>query len=140
MWIRSRCCKKRRKPKAGQILVEWFFCSTSKKALVVCLQRNAHELREGLYRIPDVAVFWPSRPDAVPDSPPLIDIEILSTDDRLTAVREKLQEYRELGVGHVWLVDPHSQRLYTCDTGLTEVKSLVIPELGIELTAGQIFE
>ena len=76
----------------------------------------------------------------MPDSPPLIAIEILSTDDRLTAVREKLQEYRTWGVGHVWLVDPHSQRLYTCDTGLTEVKSLVIPELGIELAPGQIFD
>ena len=87
-----------------------------------------------------VLVLPPSRPAPAPVSPPLIAIEILSTDDRLTAVREKLQEYRTWGVGHVWLVDPHSQRLYTCDTGLTEVKSLVAHELGIELTPDQIFE
>ena len=61
-------------------------------------------------------------------------------DDRLTAVREKLQEYRAWGVGHVWLVDPHSRRLYTCDTGLTEVTSFSIPELGITLGPEQIFD
>ncbi len=64
------------------------------------------KLREGLYLIPDVSVFWPSEPIEVPDSPPLVAIEVLSPEDRLTAVREKLAEYRAWGVPHVWLVDP----------------------------------
>jgi Uma2 family endonuclease len=37
----------------------------------------------------------------VPDTPPLIVVEILSPDDRLTEVREKLEEYRAWGVPHV---------------------------------------
>jgi Uma2 family endonuclease len=99
------------------------------------------KLREGLYLIPDVAVFWPSAPTLlVPDCPPLVAIEILSPDDRLSAVREKLQECRAWGVPHVWLVEPHSRRLYTCDTGLTEVNSFAIPELSAELGRGDIFE
>jgi Uma2 family endonuclease len=99
------------------------------------------KVREGLYLIPDVAVFWPSAPALlVPDSPPLIAIEILSPDDRLTAVREKLQEYRAWGVPHVWLVDPHSRRLYTCDAGLTEVNSFSIPELNVMLGPVEIFD
>ena len=123
-----------------QLLLGAFFAALRKKLNLYICSETRMKLRAGLYRIPDVAVFWPSRPDAVPDTPPLIAIEILSSDDRMTAVRDKLQEYRAWGVGHVWLVDPHSQRLYTCDTGLTEVQSLVIPELGIELTPDQIFE
>jgi Uma2 family endonuclease len=98
------------------------------------------KLREGLYLIPDVAVFWPSPPALIPDSPPLIAIEILSPDDRLNAVREKLQEYRAWGVGHVWLVDPHSRRMYTCDAGLTEVNSFSIPELNLALEPTEIFQ
>jgi Uma2 family endonuclease len=97
-------------------------------------------LREDLYLIPDIAVFWPSAPALLPDSPPLIAIEVLSPDDRLTAVREKLQEYRAWGVTHVWLVDPHSQRLYTCDTGLTEVTSFTVPELSVKLGPAEIFD
>jgi Uma2 family endonuclease len=96
-------------------------------------------LREDLYLIPDVSVFWPSEPIEVPDSPPLIAIEVLSTDDRLTAVREKLEDYRAGGVPHVWLVDPHSRRLYICDSGLTEVKSFAVPEPGIEIGPTHIF-
>jgi hypothetical protein len=40
----------------------------------------------------------------------------------------------------VWLVDPHSRRLYTCDTGLTEVTSFTIPELNITLGPAEIFD
>jgi Uma2 family endonuclease len=76
----------------------------------------------------------------VPDTPPLIAVEILSPDDRLTEVREKLEEYRAWGVPHVWLVDPHSRRLYSCDAGLREVASFLVGELDIEVTPDQVFE
>jgi Uma2 family endonuclease len=99
------------------------------------------QIRPGLYRIPDVAVFYPDEPqDRVPSTPPLVAIEILSLDDRIADVRDKLAEYRAWGVQHVWLVDPHSKRMYTCDVGLVEVAALKIPELGIEITPADIFE
>jgi Uma2 family endonuclease len=97
-------------------------------------------LRAGLYLIPDVAVFYPDEPGEVPDFPPLVAIEILSPDDRLSAVRDKLEEYRAWGVAHVWLVDPHSKRMYTCNGGLAEVQALAVPELGVELKASDVFE
>jgi Uma2 family endonuclease len=123
-----------------QALLTIFFGMLQKQLSVYVSVETRMKLREGLYRIPDVSVFWPSAPTQVPDSPPLIAIEVLSPDDRLTAVREKLQEYRACGVPHVWLVDPHSRRLYTCDTGLTEVTSFTIPELSVELGPAQIFD
>ena len=123
-----------------QALLCIFFGALRKKlSLFVCAETRM-KLREGLYLIPDVAVFWPSPPALIPDSPPLIAIEILSPDDRLNAVREKLQEYRAWGVGHVWLVDPHSRRMYTCDAGLTEVNSFSIPELNLALEPTEIFQ
>ena len=98
-------------------------------------------VKERLYRIPDVSVFHPDAPtEAVPSTPPFIAIEILSTDDRMSQVRAKLAEYRAWGVPHVWLVDPHSKRMYQCVEGLTEVVALRIPELGIEVTSVDIFE
>lgn len=50
-------------------------------------------LRSGRYLIPDVAVFLGAEPPDVPDTPPLIAIEILSADDRMAEVLEKLREY-----------------------------------------------
>jgi len=99
------------------------------------------KLREGLYYIPDVAVFHGNDPvELVPSHPPLIAIEILSPDDSMTAVRGKLEDYRNWGVQHVWLIDPHSQRLYTCDGGLREVAELTIPELSITVPNAELFE
>lgn len=98
-------------------------------------------VRPGLIRIPDVSVYYPNEPqERVPTSPPFVAIEILSPDDRMTDVRNKLAEYRAWGVSHVWLVDPHSKRMYTCDAELVEVSTLKIPELGIEIRSGDIFE
>jgi len=98
------------------------------------------KVREGLYLIPDVSVFMGAKPPQIPDSPPLIAIEILSQDDRMAAVREKLEEYRAWGVKHVWLADPYQRRLYTCDAGLAEVASFRVPELDLEITPTEIFE
>jgi Uma2 family endonuclease len=89
--------------------------------------------------IPDVAVFHLAEPPPVPDTPPLVAIEILSLDDRLTEVREKLDEYRAWGVPHVWLADPYSRRLYTCEDRLNEAAALRIPELGIEVSPADVF-
>jgi Uma2 family endonuclease len=98
-------------------------------------------LRPGRFAIPDLSVFWPHRPTAkVPDTPPLIAIEILSPDDRLSDVRHKLGEYAASGVTHIWLADPEASVLYWFGPeGLREVVSYAIPEVGLELKPGDIF-
>ena len=102
-----------------------FFEALRKKLSFYACSETRVKVREGLYSIPDVSVFRPSPPPSSgPDQPPFIAVEILSPDDRLNAVREKLAEYKSWGVPHVWLVDPHSRRRYTCEAGLTEVSSL----------------
>ena len=58
----------------------------------------------------------------------------------MPSVREKLEEYRVRGVPHVWLVDPHSRRMYVWDGGLKEVDSLKIPDLDIEVLPGDVFD
>jgi Uma2 family endonuclease len=80
------------------------------------------------------------RGDSYPDQPPFVALEILSLDDKFTELREKLETYRQWGVPHVWLVDPYSRRMYTCDAGLMEVPTLQIPELSLTLTPAEIFD
>lgn len=98
-------------------------------------------LRPDRVMIPDVTVFWPEKPtEAVPSTLPLIAIEILSPDDRMSEVRNKLQEYTDWGVPHVWLIDPHMKRLYLCKDGLHEVPSYTLPEINLNVTPADLFD
>lgn len=124
--------------KVQSLLVAIFWALRGRLRVFPCVETRMR-IRTGLYLIPDVAVFFPDEPERIPEIPPLVAIEVLSLDDRLSAVRDKLEEYRSWGVKHVWLVDPHSRRMYTCDAGLNEVARLTAPELGVEITPSQIF-
>ena len=123
-----------------QLLLGAFFLAAAKSLSLWPCSETRMKIRSGVYLIPDVAVFHPDKPSPIPNTPPFVAIEVLSRGDRFPAVREKLAEYRQWGVKHVWLVDPHSKRMYTCDPLLTEVPTLRIPELGIEVTPADVFE
>ena len=123
-----------------QLLLGGFFLARREQLRVYPCSETRIRLPGRRVLIPDVAVFHPVEPSGVPDSPPLVAVEILSPDDPLSEVRAKLEEYRAWGVPHVWLVDPHSRRLYSCEERLHEVESLKIGELGIEVGPPDIFD
>ncbi len=90
-------------------------------------------LRSGRYVIPDVAVYWPTQPTTgLPEELPLIVIEILSPDDRMSEVVDKLAEYREHAIPHIWLADPDRNAFYVYRDGLNQVQSVYIPEADLE--------
>ena len=101
-----------------------------------------HCIRAGRYLIPDVSVHWPQRPsELVPSNPPLIVIEILSPDDRMSVVIAKLEEYLNWGVAHVWFVDPHTRVLSVYDrTGLHTVSEFQVPHANRTITVADLFD
>jgi Uma2 family endonuclease len=70
------------------------------------------------FRIPDVCVYLGKEPqEQVFRTPPFICIEILSPLDRKDRIAKKVDDYRQFGVRHIWVVDPGKQRAWICDTG-----------------------
>ena len=106
-----------------------------------CCTEVRMRLAEDLYRIPDVAVFGGGGPEkTVPASPPLLVVEISSSDDRLDAMLQKLEEYRVWGVQHIWLIEPELKRIHAYDYGsLREVSRLDLPQVGFAVTTEQVF-
>ncbi len=95
----------------------------------------------GVYRIPDVSAFAGIPPDQqVPDRPPLLVVEILSKDDRYSDLMQKLEEYRNWGVAHIWVIDPSLRRfsIYT-DFGLQNISSLSLADYPFQLTPAELF-
>lgn len=93
-----------------------------------------HKLGDGVYRIPDVAVYSPDLPtEAVPSRPPFIVVEIISPDDHVSDLLEKLAEYQAWGVPHIWVIDPQVQRLAVYRNGLEFVPAFTVPGHPIEI-------
>src|SRR5277367_921755 len=64
-------------------------------------------IRPGRYRVPDVCAFLDLEPDEqIFTTPPFLCIEVLSPEDRLPRMMKVVKDYHEMGVQHVWIVDP----------------------------------
>jgi Uma2 family endonuclease len=98
-------------------------------------------VRSHQVRVCDVAVLRADAPrEAVTTTPPLICIEILSPDDRLSRTKLVLADYLAMGVEQIWLIDPIYRAAFTYSTaGLQEADStaLTIPgtPISVDLTA-----
>jgi Uma2 family endonuclease len=90
-------------------------------------------------RVFDVAVM--QHPvSGIPDTPPLIDIEVLSPDDRLDKIIDRFADLSAWGVPHLWLVDPKHQCLYVFGRqSLKEVTAWEIPEMNLRITLADLF-
>ncbi len=59
------------------------------------------------YRIPDVCVLADDAPrEAIIRTPPILCVEILSKDDRMSDILVRVKEYFEMGVPVCWIIDP----------------------------------
>jgi Uma2 family endonuclease len=104
--------------------------------LFVC-SNTRMRLAADLYRIPDIAAFAETEPNEdFPSSPPLLVVEIISPDDRYSEVLEKLAEYQQWGVSHIWVVDPDRRTLATYDAGaLLPASRLTLPGYPVEFSS-----
>jgi Uma2 family endonuclease len=65
------------------------------------------------FRVPDVCVMRIEKPmPQVFRTPPVIAIEILSPEDRISTMQRKIDDYLAFGVPNVWLIDPRERRAF----------------------------
>jgi Uma2 family endonuclease len=85
----------------------------SKRWDVIPFPEQRVQIRPGKYMIPDIYVHHGPKPTAkVFADPPLIWIEILSSEDRPVRVARKVKEAIEFGAPYVWVVDPETLESY----------------------------
>ena len=101
------------------------------------------QTRPTRFRLPDVCVLL-----ARPGTKYLVDaaflaIEVLSEDDRMTKMIERLEEFDRKGVPNIWVIDPRRLTLSIYSDGvLHEVRGASIATAGdpcLELTRDEIF-
>lgn len=95
------------------------------------------------FRVPDVSVLRADDPrDAVLKKPPLIAIEILSPEDRLSRFQEKLDDYVAFGIENIWVFDPQRRRAAQFSDGkLAWLRegALTVPGTPIRVVLSEMF-
>lgn len=95
------------------------------------------------FRVPDVSVLRANDArDPVLKKPPMIVIEILSPEDRLSRFQEKLDDYEAFGVENIWVFDPQRRKAAYCSDGklvwLREGE-LTVPGTPIRVALNEMF-
>jgi Uma2 family endonuclease len=96
------------------------------------------------FRIPDVCVILGDTDEQIPTKPPFLCVEILSPEDRVSRLQERIDDFFKMGVPNLWVLDPETKRAYaaTPEEGLREIKSGLLktenPTLELPLT--EIFD
>jgi Uma2 family endonuclease len=123
--------------------------------LVICLGRYEEtagieilpevrvQVKPTRFRVPDVCVVLGDPGQEILTKPPFLCIEILSPEDRMSRMKERVNEYLAMGVPYVWVLDPQTKRAYaaTPAEGLREVEDGVLRTANpvLELQLGEIF-
>jgi Uma2 family endonuclease len=95
------------------------------------------------FRIPDITVTktglqW----ERILKTPAFLFIEILSPEDTMRRIRERVDDYLKFGTEHIWVIDPDLRKAYVCTkTGFQESESgvLSIPNTPVQVVFSELF-
>jgi Uma2 family endonuclease len=92
--------------------------------LVICLGRYVEtegievlpevrvQVKPTRFRVPDVCVVLGDPGEEILTKPPFLCIEILSPEDRMSRMKERVNEHLAMGVPYVWVLDPQTKQTY----------------------------
>lgn len=126
-----------------QIAIASYFFTREKELGTEALTEQRVQVGPTRFRIPDVCVTIRRREvNQILREPPLICIEILSKDDTMLDMQEKVDDYLAFGVPNVWILNPRNRKAYVCSTdGMREAKNNLLRAQNpkIEVPLGEIF-
>jgi Uma2 family endonuclease len=93
------------------------------------------------FRVPDVCITAEAHPEQIFRKPPFACIEVLSPEDRLSEMQERVQDYLAFGVRYVWIVDPATRKAWRCtQTAMQEVAELRTENPDTVVPLAELFE
>jgi Uma2 family endonuclease len=70
------------------------------------------QVKSSRFRVPDVCVIRASDPvEAIIRHPPFLCVEVLSREDRMSEMLERVDDYVSFGAPYVWVIDPRRRRV-----------------------------
>jgi Uma2 family endonuclease len=126
-----------------QTAIAAFFFARRRQWNITVITELRIRVKATRFRIPDVCIILGDTDEQVLTQPPFICIEVLSPKDRMKRVQERIDEYLEMGVPYVWVLNPETKQAYTATPaeGLREVKTSVLKteNPALEVPLSEIF-
>lgn len=101
------------------------------------------QVAERRYRIPDICVIRNTDPkDPIVSFAPLLCVEILSKDDSLRELQQRVNDYAGMGVNNIWAIDPWERLAYYSSThGFEQPEDGVLRIVGtpVEVSLAEVF-
>jgi Uma2 family endonuclease len=119
-----------------------YFYNRRKEWGIIVVPEQRVQVSPTRFRVPDVCVIVDEGPPGqIFRTPPLICIEILSRDDRLFEMQERIDDYLTFGVPYVWILDPGRRKAWRCTArGMSEVNELRTEKPETVVPLAELFE
>ncbi len=99
----------------------YFFKAHKREWVIRVRPETRTQTGERRYRIPDLAILDAALPDEpIVTVPPLIAVEILSSEDRLSRLVIRLADFEAMGVPAIYVIDPVDNSLLRFKQGRLE--------------------
>lgn len=137
--LRERNVGKWEHARVQGFLTAWFWNHQTEWGVFAAPEARV-QVSPGRVRIPDVLLTTAEPQPDVLVSPPVLVVEILSPEDSYSDTQERAQEYLDMGVGMVWIIDPKSRTGRMCQgSNWTAARELSVPGTGIHVDLDRIF-
>ncbi len=100
------------------------------------------QVRAERFRVPDLCLLRAGAPkERIIRTAPLLAVEILSPADRVGDLQDRVDDYLEMGISMVWVIDPQKRRawIHTTD-GVEEARGGALRGPGFEVPMAALFD
>jgi Uma2 family endonuclease len=95
-----------------QAVLKWFWLR-EKEWNIRAMQELRVQVAATRYRVPDVTLLDRNQPtEQIITHPPLAVFEVLSPEDSLQRLKRRLEDYRNMGIAEIWVIDPQDSSFY----------------------------
>ncbi len=105
------------------LLAVWFYAQEARWAVQAVVEQRV-QVKRDRFRIPDVCLVRESDVKPIITEPPVLCIEVLSRDDTVSSLEDRVNDYLQFGVPTVWVLDPATRRGYMYTAGGIRTEAL----------------
>jgi Uma2 family endonuclease len=120
-------------------LVKWFVLREDELGVRVYPELRVQTMADR-FRVPDVALLSCAAPrEQIITHAPLAVFEILSPEDTMTRMLEKLSDYERMGIAAIWVIEPKKQLYFRYRDGqLTPSAVFELPNAAVSVPFAEI--